>query len=572
MKRALSTVALGAAVALLSPIGCRRDSAPRGTATANTTPKRGGVLRVATFSDLRSLDPAVSMDTESQPYINLLFAGLVDYDEQGKVVPDLAERFEESADGLTYRFFLRRGVRMHDGSELTADDIKRSVERSFAPLTPCPALAFYERLLGLADYHSGKTPSLAGVVVESPYVVVFKLSAPDATFLPVMALPFVRPVCKSGGTQYQDSFQNNPCGAGAFRFDSWQPGRYLRLRRFEEHYAPAYLDAIELRMDVSRLTQRFQMQRGELDAILNEFERPGAIYFRTHPEWSKYFRQSPVPEVYGDFLNVEMKPFTDRRVRQAVAAALNRPALQQYYEGWTVVTGHMIPPGIAGHNLHEPYEQTYDLARARRLMAEAGYPFDPATGKGGYPETIVYHAGEGEAAVRYSQLLQHDLAQIGIRIEIKEGSFAQYLAVAGRPKTAAMGYVGWQIDFADPSDFFEPILSSRAIAEEDSQNKAFYSNPTLDKLLDDAHVELDPKKRIEMYRRADQIVCDDAPWSFAYYPLRLQLLQPWVRDFKQHPIWHRPFKPVWIDEAALRSAHALLGPFRSTAALGALLR
>lgn len=574
MLRVASSLLLLGSVALTASIGCQRGSSPRARPTAGATPTRGGTLRVATFSDLRGLDPAVAMDTESQPYLNLMFAGLVDYDEQGNVVGDLAERFERSDDGLVYRFFLRHGVQMHDGSELTAADVRRSIERTLSPDTPCPATTFYEHIAGFDAFRARKTPHLDGVVVEGPHTVTIKLSSRDATFLPALALPFLRPVCKSAGDKYDDTFQNQPCGAGPFKFDVWQPGRLLRLRRFDASYVASstFLDAIELQMDVSRLTQRFKIERGELDAIFNEFDRPGAIWFRTHPEWSKYFREATEPGVYGDFMNTELRPFDDKRIRQAVAAAVNRENLQRYYQGWTRVTGHLIPPGIPGHETHPPYEQKFDLPRARALMAEAGYAYDPATGKGGWPETIVYHAGEGEAAVRYAQLLQFDLAQIGIRIDIKEASFSQYLAVTGRPKTAQMGYAGWLLDYADPSDFFEPILTKRSITEEDSQNKAFYVNPALDTLLDEAHVEMDQQKRLAMYRKAEQIVCDDAPWSFTYYPLRLELLQPWVRGYAAHPIWYRQFKPVWIDEVARRSAFALLGPSRSTSALGVLAR
>jgi ABC-type transport system substrate-binding protein len=560
-----------AAAFLVVPLACKQEGlAPRGRPTPGLdTPQRGGRMRIATFSDVRSLDPAITIDGLSTPMINLMFAGLVDYDDQGNIVPDLAERFEMLEGGLGYRFFLRSNLHFHDGSTLDAEDVRRSIERALHPDTPSPSFAFYEKIAGFADYQSKKSERLSGVVVEGPRVVVIKLSEPDATFLPVLALTFLRPVCKSAGTRFTDGFSAQACGAGAFRLDSFQPGRLLKLSRFEQYHRPGlpHLDGIDLQMDVSRLTQRLLFEQGELDAILNEFERPGAIWFRTHPEWSKYFHQAPVAEVYGDFMNVQMRPFDDARIRRAVALSLDRPNLARYYEGWTEVTGHLIPPGIPGHERHVPYEQTFDLPRARALMAEAGYAYDPASGKGGWPETIVYHAGEGESAIRYAQLMQHDVAQIGIRIEIKEASFPQYLAVTGRPKTAVMGYTGWSIDFADPSDFFEPILTTKSITDEDCQNKAFYSNPELDKLLETAHRELDREKRLGMYRAAEKIVCDDAPWSFTYFSSRIWITQPWIRDYKSHPVWDRYLTPVWIDPGARHAKLARFGP-----ALGALVR
>jgi ABC-type transport system substrate-binding protein len=218
--RILSKLLLAGSLALTASIGCgggcQRGSSPRGRPTEGAAPARGGNLRIATFSDLRSLDPAVAMDTESQPYLNLMFAGLVDYDQRGNVVGDLAERFERSDDGLSYRFFLRHGVTMHDGSELVADDVKRSIERTLSPDTPCPAITFYERIAGLESFRARKTQHLDGVVVEGPHLVTIKLSSKDATFLPALALPFLRPVCKSAGEKYDDSFQNQPCGAGRY--------------------------------------------------------------------------------------------------------------------------------------------------------------------------------------------------------------------------------------------------------------------------------------------------------------------------------------------------------------------
>src|SRR5437899_1951835 len=110
-----------------------------------------------------------------------------------------------SPDGKTYRFYIRHGVVLHDGQELTADDIKRTAERAFHPETPSPGAAFFVRLEGLAAYQSRKADHLSGVVVEGPYVVSFHLTEPDATFLQVLALPFLRPVCKNAGDHYDVS-------------------------------------------------------------------------------------------------------------------------------------------------------------------------------------------------------------------------------------------------------------------------------------------------------------------------------------------------------------------------------
>lgn len=564
------------ALALLAgPLACGKRGegrGPKGRPSTATSPVRGGTLRYATFVSVRTLDPAVAFDTESQPLLNLLFAGLVDYGPSGEIVPDLAERWELFDGGKAYRFFLRTGLTFHDGSPLDATDLQRSIERTLAPATPCPVASFYEPIEGVTAYRAGKAKAISGVVVESPHVLVIRLQKPDATFLPILALSPLRPVCKSGGRAYDDQFQQKACGAGPFRLAEWLPGQRIRVVRFPGWHEPGkpYLDAIELSENVSRVTQRLMVERGELDGIFNEFERPGAIHFRTHPEWSKYFTEMPSPDVYGEFMNVHMAPFDDVRVRRAVAMAVDRPHLAKYYEGWARVTDHVIPPGIPGYD-PEFHGQKTDVQAARALMAEAGYAYDPKTGKGGYPQTITYWAGPGETAIRAGTLLQYDLSHIGLRIEIKETSFAQFLAVVGRPKEARMGYGAWLMDYADPSDFFEPTFSSAGIAPEESQNWAFYSTPELDALLARAHGEIDQEKRLAMYREADRIVCDDAPWAFAYNTMRIELVQPWLRGYKPHPVWNRVFRNAWIDPAAREVGHAGLVGHKVKRALGSLL-
>ena len=561
--------ALGVLCAGTGSVACRGRGAPHGSRSGEVAAQRGGTFRYATLSDLAKLDPAVSFDTDTQPLLELIFAGLVDYDADGKIVGELAERWETSADGRTYRFFLRHGVRMHDGADFTADDVKRSAERTLDKDTQCPGASFYEHLEGLADYQAGRAPHLSGIVVESPHVVAFRLTAPDAAFLSVLALSFLRPVCKSAGERWDPSFEQKLCGAGPFRLATWDPGRFLRLERFDGYWQPGkpYLDAIELRMPVPPLTQRFQLERGELD-YMREFSRPDVLHFRTDPQWSKYGVEEIEHSTYGDLLNNQVAPFDDVRVRRAVAAAIDRPHFRQYFEGLSHVTGHLLPPGVPGYD--PDYEgQTYDLSRARALMAEAGYAYDPATGQGGYPERIPYLTGEADSAIRYAQLLQYDLAQIGLRLDIRVVSNSVYVTLAGRPKAVTMGFTGWNMDYPDPSDFFEPILTTRAIQPEGSENHAFYSNPRLDELVENAHGELDEGKRLAMYREAEHIVVDDAPWAFVYNPMRYELFQPYVRGYRPHPVWLAYFRDVWIDDKALHAARSPLEGARG--ALGRLI-
>ena len=180
-------------------------------------------------------------------------------------------------------------------------------------------------------------------------------------------------------------------------------------------------------------------------------------------------------------------------------------------------------------------------------MKNAGYPFDPATGKGGWPHPIIYVAAKAGLLEFTSQLLQQDLARIGIRIELKIVNWATYLAMSQRRNTVALAPAGWQSDFPDAADFFEPIFSTASIANENSNNSAFYSNGKLDALLDVARKETNQAARARMYREADRVVCDDAPWAFEYVVQRLVVHQPYVRGFHDHFVWDLYARDTWID-------------------------
>jgi ABC-type transport system substrate-binding protein len=544
VSRAALVLALAS---LAAPLACRRSLPPPAASDPNAPPRKGGVFRYASNSDFASIDPAVAFDTESAPFVEMMFDGLVATDADGRIVPSLAERWEVLDGGRTYRFSLRTGVRMHDGTLLEADDVKRSAERALAKETACPAAQFFSRIVGFDAWNSGRATELTGIVVEGPHTITFHLSTPDATFLSVLTLPTLRPVCRSAGRRYEDEFARHACGSGRFRLEAWEPGRFISVRRFDGHRDAdrTWLDGLRLSFGVANATQRLLFEHGELDA-LDQVLRTDLIRFREDPRWAPFVHGKVQVATYGELLNTGVAPFDDARVRKAVAAAIDRAAFARYFESGSVVTGRLMPPGMPGVTA-DLVGQSSDLSRALSLMAEAGYPFDPSTGRGGYPKPITYYTSEGESALRYAQLIQYQLSRIGLRLELRVVSFSQYNTILGRPGAVPMGFTGWVMDYPDPSDFFEPIFTRAAIASEGSTNWAFYSNPKLDALVERAHVETDADRRRAMYAEAEQLVCDEAPWAFVYNPLQPEILQPWVHGSIKHPYLLHYFFNTWLD-------------------------
>jgi peptide/nickel transport system substrate-binding protein len=171
-----------------------------------------------------------------------------------------------------------------------------------------------------------------------------------------------------------------------------------------------------------------------------------------------------------------------------------------------------------------------------------------------------------------AQLLQQDLAKIGLRIEIRIVNFPTFQALTRRRGKVAFAETGWNMDFPDPSDFFEPLFSSKSINDEDSDNTSFYKNARVDELLEEAHHELDARARDDLYEKANAIVCDEAPWAFTHSNQWYDVWQPYVRGFRTHPVWTQQVRDVWLDrEDERRRAAFGTAPASGLRALGSLL-
>jgi ABC-type transport system substrate-binding protein len=495
----------------------------------------------------RGLDPAAAADQVSLPLVALLFDGLVDYDEHGHLVGVLAERWEVADAGATYRFFLRPSVTFQDGDELTADDVRRTIERALHPDTPSPFASTFSGIVGYDDFASGKAPHLAGVKVEGRYVVAISLTEPDAAFLASLTLPSLRPVCKSAGERYSAAWL--PCGAGPFRLaeGGWQHGVSVTLVRNEHYFRQGhpYVDAIAWDVGMPVLTQRFKFLSGDID-FFRDISSIDVTRFAADPRWKPLGDPEPDVEVTGEAMNTRMPPFDNVEIRRAVASAINREHYRLLSPATLSSANQPIPPAIPGF-LPEFAGQKYDYAEALEHMRRAGYPYDPTTGMGGYPKIVRYTAYEPGLAYYSAQVLQQELAKIGIRLEIRLLSIATWQALTHKAGRAEMTIGSWAQDYPDPSDFFEPNFAGYSIHEDDSNNVAFYENPQLDALLKRARLEQHDARRAAMYAEATRIVCDEAPWAFVFYSHRYSVHQPYLRGYVPHPAEIEYMGDVWLD-------------------------
>ena len=557
IRASSSRRARGLVLALgLATAGCSKElPAPIPTAhPGDPTPRHGGTLTSATFGEIRALDPANMGDGLVPQILQSMFAGLIDYDLEGKIVPDLADHWTASEDGTTFRFVLREGVRFHDGDEVTADDVKRSVERALHPSAPNPFSSYFASLAGYDKFVAKKSDHLDGVIVNGRYVVTFQLDKPDSSFLPVLAMHPLRPVCKSGGDRYSDTWL--PCGAGPFKLlpGGWDRGREITVVRHEGYFRPGlpYLDAVRMVFHANLTSQRFKFATGEQD-LLRDFLAPEILKFQADPRWKPYGEYELDKQVAGVSMNTEMAPFDNIELRRAVASALDRDQLI-LIRASNLRPAHVpIPPAVEGYDPTLAGQQ-FDLPAALEHMKRAGYAYDPVTRTGGYPKPIPYLTYSQSLDEYMVQVVMQQLARIGITLDVRIVNYSTFLALRGRRHETVLGPAFWAQDYPEAGSFLEPLFHSRSINDEDSNNSAFYANPRVDELIDRARRDLDPARRKKIYREAQEIICDEAPWAFTHYYRFYAQWHPYVHDYKPHPMWTTDPTRTWIDRTAGRIA------------------
>ncbi|HHH30358.1 MAG TPA: ABC transporter substrate-binding protein, partial [Polyangiaceae bacterium] len=517
----------------------------------SSAPRRGGTLRVATAVAVHTLDPALAYDEASRAIGDLAYATLITWDASGRLVPDLAERIVIANDGLELRIHLRSGLAFHDGTPLGAADVKRSLERTLHPKTPCPAAHLYAGIEGFDDFAKAPDGGLAGVATIDATTVAIRLEEPDASFPSLLALGFAAPVCASAGPVADPRAPNPPCGAGPFSIHAFERGERVTLKRFEGYRGAAatgpFLGTIVWTLDMPARIQRYRFERGELD-VLTELSGIDAFRYARDPSWAPHRHWVARPITHSIFLNTAMPPFDDVHLRRAVSYAVDPTVLEKVRADVTA-RSRLVPPSLPAYEPRRAMRR-HDLAAALDEMALAGHPYDPATGRGGYPEPIDYLTIPDTFEQAAAEVFQQQLARIGLRIRLRLVSWATLLATMSKPGEAAMGWRGWAADYPDPAAFFEPLLTSSAITDEGTQNVSFFRSPELDEVVRRAHRELDYAERMRLYERAEEIVRDEAPLVPVYGNRSLQLTRPAVRGYVPHPVIALRLRDVWLAEDA----------------------
>ncbi|MBY5798848.1 ABC transporter substrate-binding protein [Rhizobium leguminosarum bv. viciae] len=477
---------------------------------AQETPKQGGDIVVTYKDDITTLDPAIGYDWVNWSMIKSLYSRLMDYAPgTPNPVPSLAESFTVSPDGLTYTFKLHKGVKFSNGREVIASDVKYSIERAVDPKTQGPGAGFFGAIKGFEDETGGKTTTLSGIETPDDSTVIFNLSRPDATFLHVLAINFASVVPKEAVEAAAGDFGKKPVGSGTFILKDWTIGQQLVFERNKDYFVKGvpYIDSFKVEVGQEPLVALLRLQKGEVDIAGDGIPPAKFLEIKNSADGAEMIVDGEQLHTGYITLNTKVKPFDNVKVRQALNMAINKDRITRILNGRATPANQPLPPLMPGYDKSFT-GYAYDVAKAKALLAEAGYP-------DGF-ETVLYSTNT-DPQPRIAQAIQQDLAAVGVKAEVRALAQANVISAGGTEGEAPMiwsGGMAWIADFPDPSNFYGPILGC-AGAVPGGWNWSWYCNADLDKRAVAADSMSDPAKAAERTAAWGKIFTDimaDAPW------------------------------------------------------------
>jgi peptide/nickel transport system substrate-binding protein len=480
-KRVLAGIFLSISLLLSACTG--GGSTPNNQANQQAGESKSELI-VAAEQEPVGFDPHKVPAASSVRVYALVYDSLTKLDEHLNITPNLAEKWEISPDGKTITFTLQKGVKFHNGREMTADDVKYSFERILNPDTGSIAKSYFS--------------SVESIEVKDPTTVVFTLKHPDAAFLANTSSSFASIVPKEVADLNKEAV-----GTGPFKLEKSEPGQYVLLKKNPDYFRKGLpkVDAIKFQIMKDEAERLAAIRSGKVD--ISSVSADSAKLLEGKPGVQVKSYQSLEYSYLG--INVKKKPFDDPRVRQAISYAVDRNQIvQTVWKGQAALTGP-IAPALTNWALDPAAYPSYkqDNAKAKQLLAEAGYP-------NGF-NTVIETASTYPDMVETAQVLQQQLKAIGINAEINQLEWGNYIKTwKSKDMTLLVGRNTSGVDSDRSMRFF--------FHTEGSANVWNYSNPKYDELVEKALQTVDQGERKKLYDEAQKLLVEDAPNLFLASP------------------------------------------------------
>lgn len=480
MPKKFKWVLLLLAMLVLLPVllcGCTKDTAPSTDNTASAVsgePSNGGSVTVGIAQDLDNLDPHKAVNAGTEEVMFNIFEGLMKASPDGGVIPAVASDYAISEDGTVYTFTLRSGVKFHNGSEVTVDDVLYSLERCAGSENDgTPLISAFSAVTDISANEAGQ--------------IVVTLAEPSLEFLNSMTAAIIP--AGSGDTQ-----STSPVGTGPFRFVSYVPQSSMEMARFDGYWGTAAkLEKVTFKIITDVNTLVLGLNGGTLDMVIH---LPSTVATEVQEKFTVL--EDTMKLVQALYINNSVKPFDDLRVRQAMYYAINVPEIIDFVsDGAGVATGTSMYPAFTKYFVPElatAYQQ--DLEKAKQLLTEAGYP-------DGFEMTITVPSNY-EQHVDTGLVLAQQLAAVGITAKVEEVAWETWVSEVYKGRNYQTTVSG-----IAASDMTAREMLIRYTS---GHNKNFiqFSNEEYDQVIAQALTTMDMDEQVSLYKRAQEILNEQA--------------------------------------------------------------
>ncbi len=483
--------------------------------------RRGGALRLGATTDATSFEPYAISDNASIWTMLLIYDQLTRPTPDGlHIIPNLARSWDISRDGKTYTFHLQKGVKFHDGSPLTAEDVKFAVERAaFAKNTQW---AFILK-------------ALKSMEVVDPHTIRAHLHQPHAPFLADLALFATSVFPKKLYEQMGKKLWQHPIGSGPFRFHSWEHGSQITLLRnphWWKNPQQPYVDSFHNVVVPDTNTRLLQVQTGELEIAL--FISPAQALTVRHSS-SVILHLDKFFDSFCATLNLRKPPLDNKLVRQALNYGVDKESIVKHILfGFGKPMGQALPEMFGYDQSLRQYP--YDPAKAKRLLKAAGHPH------GFELKMLLDSSMETEREV--ATLMQAQLKKIGVNLTIRPMEEATWYTTVQNPPNNYETTISYlSSDIIDPDEMVGFAISGNTGSD---AFWTFYNNPKVNSLARQASAESNPAKRLRLYYEIDRLHRDDAPMIFLYQTPSITITAPRVQGFMVQPTGAYRVEEVWL--------------------------
>lgn len=480
----------------------------------------------------RSYDPATTYGAGDKK----AFSGLVSFDPRLNLVPDLAERWDVSADGTVYTFYLRANAKFHDGRAVTAQDVIYSWERAASPeLQSETVITYLGDIVGVKEKYAGQAEQISGLKAPDEHTLQVTIDAPKPYFL--LKLTYATAfVVDRANVESGDDWVYRPNGTGPYRLTEWRHNEYIIYEANKDFYlgAPS-IPYVVIKLYAGDDERLFETREVDIAGVsLYNVDR---VLDPAEPLHEYVVSGVNLCTHYVSF-DVTQPPFDDANVRKAFTMAFDRRRyIDVALQGKALPATGLYPPGLPGFS-YELKGLPYDPVKARELLKLSKYG-----GAEKLPQIVYTKGGIGSyVSPDVGALVNSWEENLGVKIRVENIEYNYYYDQIYSGNHGQIISGGWCADYPDPENFADVLLHSAS-----PQNHGNYANPKLDALLEAARVERDVTKRIALYQQAEQMIVDDAPMLFTSQTLSYELVQPYVKGYVFTPISIPIERYVWLE-------------------------